>query len=343
MCRAGVLLARHRASSTPGDDPAHLVGVERAQVADALADADRVDRQAEFLRRRDQHAAARGAVQLGHHQPGDAGDLLEHLDLVERVLPRRRVEHEHHVVRRGRVDPPEHAADLGELVHQLALVLEPAGGVDDQHVGADLGRLLDRVPDDPGRVAALGAGDDRHADALGPGRELPDRGGAERVARRQHDADNPARSAGAPAWRSWSSCPMPLTPMTRITCGRGNASISSGLRDLGERALDLLGDDQADAQLLHVALEAAFGQPRADARRGLGAEIGRDQRLLDLVERRLVEPRRAEPGEVADQPVGGARNPPRSLSCQEGAGRSCGVPMSMGRGGDARDDAVTPV
>ena len=100
--------------------------------------------------------------------------------------------------------------------------------------------------------------------------------------------------------------PDPLTPITRITCGRGKASISSGLATVRERLLDLLGDDQADAELLHVALETALGQARADARGGRGAEIGRDQRFLDLVERRVVEPRGAEPGEIADQPVGGA-------------------------------------
>src|SRR5690606_7688197 len=38
--------------------------VERAQIVDCLADADGVDGQAELLRRRDQHAAARRAVQL---------------------------------------------------------------------------------------------------------------------------------------------------------------------------------------------------------------------------------------------------------------------------------------
>ena len=86
----------------PGDDPRNLVRIERAQVVDPLADADRVDRQAVFLGRRDQHAAARGAVELGHDQAGDAGDFLEHLDLAERVLAGGRVEHEHDVVRRAR-------------------------------------------------------------------------------------------------------------------------------------------------------------------------------------------------------------------------------------------------
>src|SRR3546814_20668980 len=79
---------------------------------------------------------------LGHHQPGHACGFLEHLDLAERILPGGRVEHEHHIVRRRRIEPPEYATDLGKFVHQLALVLEPPGGVDDQHVDALGGAAL---------------------------------------------------------------------------------------------------------------------------------------------------------------------------------------------------------
>ncbi len=54
-----------------------------------------------FSAMRNQDAAARGAVELGHHQPGDAGDLAEHLDLRQRVLADGGVEHQQHGVRRG--------------------------------------------------------------------------------------------------------------------------------------------------------------------------------------------------------------------------------------------------
>src|SRR5882762_6769511 len=40
---------------------------ERRQVVDTLADADEVHRQFELLRQCHQNAAARGAVELGHH------------------------------------------------------------------------------------------------------------------------------------------------------------------------------------------------------------------------------------------------------------------------------------
>jgi len=41
-------------------------------------------------------------------------------------------------MRRGRVEAAQHAVDLGQLIHQLALVLQAACGVDDQRVGAAL-------------------------------------------------------------------------------------------------------------------------------------------------------------------------------------------------------------
>ena len=48
---------------------------ERRQIVDAFAHADEMHRQPKFGRDGDQDAAARGAVELGHHEPRDAGDL----------------------------------------------------------------------------------------------------------------------------------------------------------------------------------------------------------------------------------------------------------------------------
>src|SRR3546814_4024026 len=76
-------------------------------------------------------------------QPGDPRDLAEHVDLRQRILAGGGVEHQHDIVRRRRVQAAEDALDLGQLVHQLAPVLKPAGSVDDQHVDAGGGRLFD--------------------------------------------------------------------------------------------------------------------------------------------------------------------------------------------------------
>jgi hypothetical protein len=140
----------------PRDDLGQQVRVERAQVVDGLANADGVDRQAILLGGGHQHAAARGAVQLGHDQARDARHILEDLDLLERVLPVGGIEHEDDIVRGLGVEAAQHAADLGQLVHQFALVVQAPGGVDDQHVGALVGRRLDRVEHDRGRVAPSG-------------------------------------------------------------------------------------------------------------------------------------------------------------------------------------------
>src|ERR1039458_7020557 len=59
---------------------------ERAEILDALTDADEMHRQAEAGGDRHQDAAARGAVELGHDQSRDARDLAEDVDLAERVL-----------------------------------------------------------------------------------------------------------------------------------------------------------------------------------------------------------------------------------------------------------------
>src|SRR5581483_8000467 len=79
----GFILALHA-----GDGAREVVRVERLEILDPFADADGVDRQFEALGDGDQDAAARRAVELGHDEAGNAGDLLEDFDLIERVLAR---------------------------------------------------------------------------------------------------------------------------------------------------------------------------------------------------------------------------------------------------------------
>ena len=84
--------------------------------------------------------------------------------------------------------PPVHdPADLGELVHQVRLRVEPAGRVGDEDVDAARGGRVDGVEDDRGRVGAGGVGDDRHVRPVGPDLELFDGGRAERVRRGEQD------------------------------------------------------------------------------------------------------------------------------------------------------------
>ena len=59
-------------------------------------------------------------------------------------------------------------ADLGQLAHQVVLRVQPAGGVDDQHVDAARLGGLAGVVGDGGGVGADLVLDDLDADALGP-------------------------------------------------------------------------------------------------------------------------------------------------------------------------------
>src|SRR6478752_8879836 len=97
---------------------------ERREIVDAFTDADEMHRQFEFLRQRDQDAAARGAVEFGHHQPRDASGTMKCLDLRQRILSHRGVEHQQHRMRRRGVDLLDDANDLFQLVHQFGLVLQ---------------------------------------------------------------------------------------------------------------------------------------------------------------------------------------------------------------------------
>ena len=67
-----------------------------------------------------------------------------------------------------------------------SLVLQPAGGVDDQHIGARHRAPAQRIEDEAGGVGAGRAGDDLGAGALAPDLQLLDGGGAERVAGGEH-------------------------------------------------------------------------------------------------------------------------------------------------------------
>ena len=149
------------------------------------------------------------------------------------------------------------------------------------------GGALDPVIDDPGRVAAFLADHHRRADAVAPDLELLDRGGAERVAGGEHHA-----------------IILFLQPMAQFADGGGlaravdadhqddvrarKAPYVQRLGDRGEDLFDLLGEDGAQPALVE-RLEFLAGDRLADPLRRGGAEVGRDQRFLDIVEGRGVE------------------------------------------------------
>ena len=83
--------------------------------------------------------------------------------------------------------------------------------------------------------------------------------------------------------------PEPLTPATRMTNGFFVASMTSGWAACAKRLLDLRGDHRLDLVGRDRGVVAAFAERVRDPVRGADAEIGADQRIVDLLERRLVE------------------------------------------------------
>ena len=90
------------------------------------------------------------------------------LRLADAVLAGGGVDGHQRLVRRVGHLLGDHAADLGQLLHQVRLRVQAAGGVDDDHVGAALAAAGDRVEGDRAGIGALGALDDVDAGALAP-------------------------------------------------------------------------------------------------------------------------------------------------------------------------------
>jgi hypothetical protein len=74
------------------------------------------------------------------------------------------------------------ADDLAQFVHQLGLVLQPAGRVDQDDVMPVALGCFQRVEGETGRIGTDLALDHGRPGALTPDRDLLDRGSAERVA-----------------------------------------------------------------------------------------------------------------------------------------------------------------
>src|SRR3954447_15680560 len=164
-----------------------VVGVERPQVLERLADPDQLDRDAELVGDRQRDPALGGPVELGQDDAGDVDRLPEQLRLAQAVLPRGGVHGHQRLVRRLGQLLGDDAADLGQLLHQVVLRVQAPGRVDDDHVGADLAAAGDRVEGDRARVGVLPALHEGHVRAPGPLLELLDGGGPEGVRRADHD------------------------------------------------------------------------------------------------------------------------------------------------------------
>ena len=220
--------------------------------------------------------------------PVDVGGLAEQQRLAQAVLAGGGVDGQQRLVRRAGELALDDLAHLGQLVHQVLLGVQAAGGVHDHHVGAACGGGLQGVEDHRRRVRALGPADQLHVGALGPDLQLLGGGRAVGVARGQQH-----RAARAPCCRCQAILPIvvvlpvPLTPTTRITVGLA----VSGIVSPGQRG----GLGQQLAQAVGQVLPAL-----QVARRGLALQA------LDDLRPWWARPRRRR---SASPP--GARRPPR--------------------------------
>ena len=144
--------------------------MELLEVGDLLAGGREGDGPADDLLDREGGAATGVAVELGEDHAVEGEGLVERLGDVDGVLAGHRVDDEERVV------GLDGLGDLADLLHQLGVDGEAAGGVDDDDVAALVARFLDAAPGDGDGVGGLA--EHRHADLLAEDAELLDGGGA---------------------------------------------------------------------------------------------------------------------------------------------------------------------
>ncbi len=179
------------------------------------------------------------------------------------------------------------ALELGQLVHEVALRVQPAGGVDDQDVGAARRRRLDRVEHHRGGIGAGRLADDLDADPLPPRLQLLDGRGPERVGRGQERRGGPSPLSAAASLAHVVVLPEPLTPSIRITLGRASRASGCGRserveEEAAEERAQLIGaGHRAEHHFLAAAVDEVGGER--------GPEVGGDQQLLQLLPQRVVD------------------------------------------------------
>ena len=152
----------------PENPVGHPVGMELLEVGDPLPGRREYDRPAHHLFDREGGAAPGVAVDFGQDHAIEFEGLMEGLGGGDRVLARHGVDHEECEVRiDGRRDP-------SNLVHELGVDREPAGGVDDQHIAAKADGLFQPLLGDGHGIRRLA--EHGHADLLAQDPELLHRG-----------------------------------------------------------------------------------------------------------------------------------------------------------------------
>ena len=259
------------------------------QIVDAFADADRHHRQLELLGQRHQHAALGAAVELGHHQRVDRRQALEGLDLGMGVLADRGVEHQQAGMRRRGIELADARARSWRAL--------PSGW--SCCAGGPRCRSAARRSPRPGRAPAPRRRGPRRrrrwalAITGTPARSPHTLSCSTAAARKVSPAASiTLRPSPLKRWASLAMVvvlPLPLTPITSTTCGLRAGSMASGLAT-GCR-ISAMSSAKAARTSSSVTSLPKRSLPSLSTRRAAtaDAEIGLDQRVLQVVERLLVE------------------------------------------------------
>ena len=161
-------------------------GVKGLQVVDLLPHADELHRQIQIPLDGQHHAALGGAVQFGQHNAGDPRGALELPGLVHRVLAGGGVQDQQGLPVAARQLPVDDAGDLPQLVHQVLFIVQPPGGVADDHIAVPGLGGGDGVEHHRRGVGPLPVLDEGHPGPLGPHLQLLDGRRPEGVRRAQN-------------------------------------------------------------------------------------------------------------------------------------------------------------
>ena len=236
---------------------------------------------------RDHDAALARAVELGEHQPGDA-DARRGTAGPGRARSAPGWHRAPAAPRAARSGSTRWITRLHllQLLHQMRLAVQPAGGVGEQH---------DRVPRaraacSASNITAPGSAPGSWAANCAPGALGPDLAAA-RWRRRGRCRPRRAARSGPHSAQRRASLPMvvvlpePFTPTTRITKGCARRSIDQRLRagreDLGDALAQRLDECVDVGELL---ARHALAQVAEDALRRLDADIRGDQARLELLQ-----------------------------------------------------------
>ena len=145
-----------------------------------LAGADEFDRHAGDLLDRQRRAAAGVAVELGHHQAVELQRFVERFGAVDGILAGHAVDHQQHLVGLDAL------VDSLQLLHQLVVDVQSAGGVENDHRNAFFGGFANGVVANGHGIGRAALGVHRQAELFADNVQLIDGRGALQVGGHEH-------------------------------------------------------------------------------------------------------------------------------------------------------------